>query len=345
MVSKATTLVEIAQRAGVHVSTVSRALAADKPGVGSKTADRIRAIAADMGYQPHPAAAELRTGKSGLLGVLVPDLRDMVLSEIYAGVDAGAHETSFSTFVSNTQDDIELRRSKLDEFLTRRVEGIILGDVRLDGDELVETLRRRRLPYVLVNRRLRGHPSVTTDDILGGTLAAEHLLELGHEHVGIVAGPSFVSTCTERTHGFAQKYSERGKHIPDGAIVHSGADVTGGYEAATKILDSHPETTAIFAINDFAAIGVMGAIRDHGARPGEDIAVVGFNDVALGQYLPVPLTTVRSPMFEMGRLGARMLIDQIGGALVESVLLQPTLVARQSSTGASNRLGLGAGAA
>ncbi|MFJ4208034.1 LacI family DNA-binding transcriptional regulator [Paenarthrobacter sp. NPDC089675] len=334
---------EIAQRAGVHVSTVSRALGTDKTGVGSKTADRIRAIAAEMGYQPHPAAAELRTGKSGLLGVLVPDLRDMVLSEIYAGVDAGAHEKAYSTFVSNTQDGIELRRSKLEEFLARRVEGIILGDARLDGDELVETLKRRRLPYVLVNRRLRGHPSVTTDDILGGSLAAEHLLELGHERVAIVAGPSFVSTCTERTHGFVQRYLERGKLVADSSIVHSGADVSGGYEAAAAILDRHPETTAIFAINDFAAIGVMGAIRDHGAKPGEDIAVVGFNDVALGQFLPVSLTTVRSPMFEMGRLGARMLIDLIGGGSVEPLLLKPVLVPRQSTIGATNRLQLKTG--
>lgn len=341
--SKATTLVEIARRAGVHVSTVSRALAADKPGVGSKTAARIRAIAEEMRYQPHPAAAELRTGRSGLIGVLVPDLTDIVLSEIYAGVDASAHEKSFSTFVSNTLDDVELRRSKLDEFLTRRVEGIVLGDARLDGDELVETLKRRQLPYVLVNRRLRGHPSVTTDDVKGGALAAQHLLELGHQRVGIVAGLSFVSTCTERTHGFVQKYLERGMYIQDSAIVHSGADVSGGYEAASTILTRHPDTTAIFAINDFAAIGVMGAIRDHGARPGEDIAVVGFNDVAVGQYLPIPLTTVRSPMFEMGRLGTRMLIDLIGGLNVHPVLLEPTLVPRQSSIGATNRLLLNEG--
>ncbi|MGO4147618.1 LacI family DNA-binding transcriptional regulator [Paenarthrobacter sp. YAF11_1] len=330
---KSPTLAEIASRAGVHQSTVSRALTADGRGVGAKTVQKIRTMAAEMGYKPNPAAAELRTGRSNLLGVLVPNLMDMVLAEIYAGIDAGAHESTYSTFVSNTQDDPELRRSKLSEFQARRVDGIILGDARIDGDELVQILKRQGIPYVLVNRRLAGHPSVTTDDVLGGALAASHLLDLGHVNVGIVAGPSFASTCVERSHGFVQKYLMAGLRVPEGCIINSGTDASGGYEAAARLLHENPEITAIFAINDFAAVGVMGAIRDHGRTPGKDIAVIGYNDVPLSKYLPVPLSSVRSPMFEMGRKGALMLIEAINGKKAQSQLLEPELIPRASTLG------------
>lgn len=330
---KSMTLAELAKRAGVHVSTVSRALSPSSSGVGAETAARIRALAVEMGYQPDPAAAALRTGRSAVLGVLVPRLTDYVLARIYEGIDAKAHDSCFSTFVSNTNDDPELRKEKLEELLARRVEGIVLGDARLDGDELVGILARRQIPYVLVNRRLRGHPSVTTDDILGGSLAAEHLLELGHKHVGIIAGPSHASTCVERTHGFVQKYLSAGIGIPDELILNSGADTSAGYEAGTELMRRLPGLTAIFAINDFAAIGAMGAIRDQGKVPGRDIAVIGYNDIPLAAHLPVPLSSIASPMFEMGQQGTALLLDLIAGKTGESKRLAPKLIARTSTTG------------
>jgi LacI family transcriptional regulator len=258
-------------------------------------------------------------------------LSDYVLARIYEGVDSTANDSGYNTFVSNTNDDPLLRKERLSELLARRVEGIVLGDARLDGDELVEILRRRGVPYVLVNRRLRGHPSVTTDDILGGSLAAGHLLELGHEQVGIVAGPSYTSTCAERTHGFVSRFLAAGIAIPDERIISSGTDVLGGYEAGSALLGKNPKLTAIFAINDFAAVGVMGAIREQGKVPGRDVAVVGYNDVPLSAFLPVPLTSVSSPMFEMGQEGMAMLFDLMAGKQVEPRLLTPRLMARMST--------------
>lgn len=330
---KSMTLAELAKRAGVHISTVSRALSPNAAGVGAETAARIRALADEMGYQPDPAAAALRTGRSAVLGVLVPRLTDYVLARIYEGIDATAHDSGFSTFVSNTNDDVELRREKLEELLGRRVEGIVLGDARLDGDELAGMLARRRIPYVLVNRRLRGQPSVTTDDIMGGSLAADHLLKLGHQRAGIVAGPSYASTCVERTHGFAQKFLAAGIGIPEELILESGADTAAGYAAGVELLRRDPALTAIFAINDFAAIGAMGAIRDHGRIPGRDVAVIGYNDIPLAAHLPVPLTSIASPMFEMGQQGTTMLLNLIAGKAGESKQLAPKLVARKSTTG------------
>lgn len=329
-VSRAVTLTEVAKRAGVHVSTVSRALSSD-PRIGADTVDRIRLLAEEMGYEPDPAAAALRTGRSSVLGVLVPRVSDYVLATIYEGIDASANERGYNTFVSNSNDDPLLRREKLNDLLSRRVEGVVLGDARLDGDELVGILRKRGVPYILVNRRLRGHPSVTTDDILGGRLAASHLLELGHENVGIIAGPSYASTCAERTHGFVSQFRSAGVGIDEGRIINSGTDAVGGHEAGSALLAGNPDLTAIFAINDFAAVGAMGAIREFGKVPGRDVAVVGYNDVPLSTYLPVPLTSVSSPMFQMGQEAMTMLFDLIAGRDAEPKLLTPHLVARAST--------------
>ena len=203
------TLAAVASRAGVHISTVSRALTPGATGVGAATAARIRLIAAEMGYRPDPAAAALRTRRSSVFGVLVPRLTDFVLARIYEGIDATAAEAGYHTFVANTTDDPALRRERLQGLLSRRVDGIILGDARLDGDELVKILASKGIPYVLVSRKLTGHLSVTTDDPLGGRLAAQHLLELGHERVGVVAGETYASTGVERTAGSAARTPTR----------------------------------------------------------------------------------------------------------------------------------------
>jgi LacI family transcriptional regulator len=327
------TLAAVASRAGVHVSTVSRALTPGAPGVSASTGARIRAIAAEMGYQPDPAAAALRTRRTSVLGVLVPRLTDFVLARIYEGIDAAAAEAGYNTFVANTTDDPDLRRTRLDGLLSRRVDGIVLGDARLDGDDLVKTLDSKGIPYVLVSRRLRGHLSVTTDDLLGGRLAAQHLLELGHERVAVVAGEPYASTGVERTAGFRRAYADAGRPVPDERVLHSRFDVEGGHSAAAALLDLRPRPTAIFAVNDTAAVGVMGALRERGLRPGTDVAVVGYNDIPLAADLPVPLTSVHSPMFEMGSAALALLLDRIQGLPTRSRRLRPELVARASTLG------------
>ncbi len=326
-------MAQIAKRAGVHLSTVSRSLSPDAPGVSKSTATRIRAIADEMGYQPDPAGASLRTGRTLVLGILVPRVTDYVLARIFEGADQGAHEHGYTTVVSNTNDEPALRVERLEKLLGRRVDGLIVGDARLDGDEVVLALKRRGIPYVLVNRRLQGHPSVTTDDVRGGELAAEHLLAEGHTKVGVIAGLAYASTCIERTYGFVQKFTTAGIKVEPTQVVHGRADAEGGYEAASKLFEAHPDLTAVFAINDFAAIGAMGRARELGRTVGQDLAVVGYNDIPLARFLSVPLTSVLSPMLEMGRQGAEMLIQEISGGATESRLLEPTLSVRESSTG------------
>jgi LacI family transcriptional regulator len=329
------TLRDVARRAGVHVSTVSRVLrragpASDSTVLASDTAARIRQIADELGYRPDPYAASLRTHRTHTFGVLVPALTDLVLATIYDSIEHTANERGYDTFVANTRDDLDQQRRRVDLLLDRRVDGLILGDARLDST-FVDELAARSVPFVLTSRRHGDHPSVTCDDEMGGRLAAEHLLELGHRRVAVVAGEPYASTGRDRTRGFADVFYERGVPLPGSCIVHGRFDVAGGRAGAEQLLQADTPPTAIFAVNDFAAVGVMGTLREHGLKVGRDVAVVGFNDVPIAGELPVPLSTVRSPLRAMGALAVASLIDRLDGKPGKVVRLRPELVVRASS--------------
>jgi LacI family transcriptional regulator len=322
-------LSDVARAAGVHITTVSRALRGSE-GVGEETAERIRRVAAELGYAPHPAATSLRTGRSKMIGVVVPRLTDIVLATIYEGIEEGAAAAGYQTVVANSGDDVATQRLRTETLLGMRVDGLILGDARTDSD-LVHDLRKQGVKVVLTSRRLPGAVSVTCDDLEGGRLAGRHLLALGHRRVGIIAGRPYASTGIERTRGFREVYAEAGAPVPDEYVLTSPFDAEGGRRAAEALLALDPRPTALYAVNDFAAIGAMGTIRAAGLRVGEDVSVVGYNDVSIAADLPVSLTTVRSPMREMGRAAAAAVIKLIEGGTARSRRLAPTLVERASS--------------
>lgn len=324
------TLALIAERAGVHVSTVSRALRSPRSTNPRAKTREILAIAEELGYQPNLMASALRLQRTKAIGILVPRLTDYVLARIYEGIDEQASKLGWTTYVANTVDDPDLRLQRLEEFLARRPEGMILGDARLQGDDVLRELKRRAIPHVLTSRRVHGHLSVTTDDLAGGKLAGQHIAEQGHTTVGIIAGEPYASTGTERTQGFIEAFTTKG-HGDEPLTVESRFDADGGYRAAQEILTRQPSTTAIFACNDTAAIGAMGAVRDSGRRTGHDIAVVGYNDVPFVRMLPVPMTSVISPMHEMGQAAADALIRRINGESVRSRRLTPHLSIREST--------------
>jgi LacI family transcriptional regulator len=327
------TLARLAEELGVHVSTVSRALSDEPFGVGTETVERVRRLAFELGYRRNVAAQSLRTGRTKLIGVMVPRLTDVVLATVYDGIDQTAISAGYNTVVVNTRDRLDLQRSRLDLMLSRQVDGIILGDSR-DDSNLISELRRYDVPYVLVTRRLPRQLSVTTDDLMGGRLAAEHLLSLGHRRVGVVAGDQHASTGAERTAGFRMAYASAGHPVPDEYVIPTGGfDVAAGRAGAEALLSLPARPTAIFAVSDFAAVGVMGTMRDHGLEVPQDIAVIGYNDLDVAAELPIPLTSIHSPLFQMGASSMRALLALLDGSQVRSRALKPALVPRASTLG------------
>ena len=334
----AVTLKDLAAELNIHVSTVSRVLNSDtdvaRGAASTETARRVRALAELRGYSPDPHATSLRTRRTRAIGVIVPRLSDIVLATMYEGVEEAAAESGHSTFVMNSHDDLNEQRRKAEIMLARRVDGLILGDVHA-GSSLVDDLTARHVPFVLMNRRYPGTISSTCDDTAGGCLVADHLWDAGHRSVAIIAGEPYASTGVDRTAGFLERWHELGGEVPADHILPSRFDTEGGRRAGEELLRL-PGTgpSGVFAVNDFAAIGAMGAFRAAGLVAGQDIAVVGFNDTSLAAQLPIPLTSVRSPVLEIGRAAVGMLRRVMNGEDVASVRHTPELFVRESSAAA-----------
>lgn len=320
----------MARHAQVHISTASRALSDEPTGVGADTVQRVRELADMLGYRRDISAAGLRTGNSRLFGVLVPRLTDLVLATIYESIDATAAAMGYSTVVANTLDDPSRRKSRLDTLLSRRIDGVIIGDSHI-GDTAAHELRNRGVPYVLVMRRLEGHLSITTDDYLGGRLAAEHLLSLGHKRVGVIAGDLLASTGLERTAGFRSAFEAAGYPLRESYVVNSGFGTAAGRTAGDQLMALPEPPSAVFAVDDLTAVGAMGAIRASGKQLREDVGLVGYNDIDLAANLPIPLTSVRSDLMEMGQLSVEALMKRIKGEPAESVRLPPVLIPRATT--------------
>ncbi|WP_127783009.1 LacI family DNA-binding transcriptional regulator [Rhodococcus sp. X156] len=326
------TLKTVAVAAGVHVSTVSRALRrAALDGDSASPRDReLLELAREMGYVPNPNAASLTTRRSMAFGVLVPRLTDTVLAAVYDAVEETANRAGYATFVSNTRDDPAEQQRLVELLLGRAVDGLIIGDSRLDNDNIAR-LVERGIDLVLVSRRCAGAPSVTTDDVAGGELAATHLLELGHRSIGVVAGPLWASTAAERVTGFRATLERARVALPAEHVREEGFDVAAGRRGTEALLDGPCPPTAIFATNDDAAIGALGVLRDRGLRPGHDVSVIGYNDIPIAAELAVPLSTVRAPLQEMGVRAAETLLALTHRLPASSVALKPQLVARATT--------------
>ncbi len=328
------TLRMIATELGVSPSTVSRVLNADGDNAlrwGSpETVARIRAFAQEHGYSPNPQASSLRTRRSGLIGVLVPRLQDYVLATIYEGIEEAASESGLSTFVTNSLDTTENQRSRTRMMIDRRVDGMIFGDAHLDH-RFLDEVHDQGVKFTLASRRAGDYPSATVDDVKGGRLVGQHLADCGRRDIAVLAGLEFTSTAQDRTRGLIEALADNGIRVPPERVVFSGFDPAGGRAAIEQILATGPVPDALFATNDFAALGAFGVLRDRGIRVPDDVALVGYNDTPLAEGGAVPLTTIRSPMHQMGREAVRLLLEVLAGKTPESVLLEPELIVRRSS--------------
>ncbi|SCG71809.1 LacI family DNA-binding transcriptional regulator [Micromonospora inositola] len=328
--NKRVTLRDVAKFTGVHVSTVSRVLRGDDERVSQETAARIVAAAKELGFHRDRWAASLRSGKTGVIGVLVPRITDIVLATVFEGIDAAASAAGYQAVVSSTWDDDEARAVRIRRFIAERVDGLIIADARRT-DPALARLAAEQVPFILVSRASRGFPSVTGRDRFGGRLAADHLIDIGCRRLAVVAGPGHASTSADRVAGFLAAAKTRGVEVDPRLVVPSTFDVPGGASAMARVLAAgRPD--GVFAVNDFAAIGAMGTLRDHGLRVGREVAVVGYNDIDVDAQLLVPLTSIRTPLGEMGSRALHGMLTLLASGNAESVRLTPELVVR-STTG------------
>jgi LacI family transcriptional regulator len=323
------TMTRLADLAGLNIATVSRALKGDSSRVSAETIARVQRLAEEHGYRPDPAASSLRGGRTRVLGVLVPHLTDVVMAEVFEGIATRAADAGYLAVVTPTRESHEIRRDAVETFLNRRVDGIVLADSSVRKPVPAE-LAASGVPFVLALRGSSSYLSVTADDRLGGQLAARHLLDAGHHDVCVIGGPRNVSTAVARLAGFVQAYRDAGVTIAAEAIAHGEFTAMAGYTAMARLLRVR-RPTAVFAANDYNAIGAARALQDAGLRIGGNVAIVGYNDISISAQLPVPLSTVRNELGTIGQLAAEALIDLLDGREASSHQVPPRLIVRESS--------------
>lgn len=323
------TVRSIAKVAGVHYSTVSRILNNPPSAKDSELALRVWRIAEEANYSPDFGAASLRTGRTKMVGVIVPRLTDVVMAGIFESIQSRASQCGYLALASFSNDNEIEQVARTYALLDRRVDGLLIGDSHLSSDLLAE-LEARDVNFVLFARRSASYPHVGWDDELGGYIVGKHFVELGHTNIGVVAGPAFASTSIDRVNGFVRALKESGIDLPSSHIVESSFYAEGGRIGAEKLLQSI-RPSAIFAVNDYSAIGVMGALRDAGLLVGRDVAVAGYNDIDVSRDLTIPLTSVKVPKEELGEIAMDMLLQKIQRIPTISRRLAPSLVVRASS--------------
>ncbi|MCJ1714383.1 LacI family DNA-binding transcriptional regulator [Microbacterium sp. M1A1_1b] len=325
----------IAGRAGVHISTASRVLRQTEPARGwSASAQRVLAAAAELGYRPNRIASSLRTRRSNTIGVVMPRLADTVIATICQSVESAARSAGYQLLLTTPPDEMGAQLEAVDFLLSRQVDGLIVSSLHLSGPNA--RLTDLPVPVIATNRHPGSWmPAVVGDDVDGGRTATEHLLALGHRRIGVVAGPRHASTGVERVEGFRLAHQQRDLVVDEALVVHSDFEVEGGVVGAHTLLALADPPTAIFAVNDTAAIGVMGAARQRGMRVPDDLSIVGYNDIPVVAQLPTPLTTVHSPTAMMGALAVERLLAAIGGDPLLGETLPVSLVVRSSTASLS----------
>lgn len=341
MKNKPATLHTLANQLNIHVSTVSRVLNGDDAvaakAASKETIEKVRALAKASGYTHNPHAISLRTRQSHLVGVSVPRLSDIIWATIYEGIEETATENHYNTYITNSYDDITRQVKLLEVHKARRVDGLILGDSRTTQDSM-DFLNSIPVPFVLVFRKVGNFPYVVCDDYLGGQLAARHLLERGHKEVGLLGGRKNAFSCFERARGFTDTFRSAGFAVPENRILWGEFDTEGGRVAAHHLITENPSLTALYLVNDFAAIGALSSLREAGHSPGVTMALIGYNDTPLAAALPVPLTTLRNPLMEVGQRSMEVLLKILRGEPWENVVLKPELIVRESSACSSLNL-------
>jgi LacI family transcriptional regulator len=301
-------LVDVAERAGVSLATASRALSG-RHGVSEEVARRVRQVSQELGYVANPYARTLAGGASSTVGLVVHQVDDPYFSEIARGVIEVAAEEGLLVQICHSGRDPDQELRQLRHLVAQRV-GIILiaGSGYLDAR--VEAMARAELSafqnlggrVAVIGRHALGVDAVRPDNEAGGCALAEHLLELGHRRIAVAAGTAGLTTVADRLAGVSSALRQRGLSLDRLPVVHGDFTRDGGRVATEQILRDHPETTAIIALNDAMAIGVLSTLRARRIPVPERMSVVGFDDVAVAADLAPSLTTIRLPMTDMGRM-------------------------------------------
>jgi len=338
----AVTIYEVAKKAGVGIGTVSRVLN-NSSQISPETRDRVLKVIKALHYQPHVMAQGLARKKSLTIAALIPFFTGHFYVELLKGIQQATAQHKYDLILYSIEDvhdkDFYLKRA----LQQRRVDGVLLVSLPL-SDPFAKEFRRKKLPLVLVDAFHREFDSITVNNQTGAYVAAQHLLQLGHQRLAMITGHRESAPAQHRHAGFQNALQEAGVKIAgeliissdalgkEAATVNDGFNKEAGYLGMKQLLLlDGKRPTGVFVASDIQALGAMKAVRESGLRIPEDIAIVGFDDIELAEY--VGLTTVRQPMFQMGKQAVERLMALIDhkDSLRQHLRIETELIVRESS--------------
>ncbi|HKG10518.1 MAG TPA: LacI family DNA-binding transcriptional regulator [Gaiellaceae bacterium] len=327
------TIYDVARLAGVSTATVSRALNGTGQ-IAASTRATIEAAVEQLGYRPNTIARSLVTKTTQTIALLLPDITNPFYAALVNGIQQTALSHGHTMLLCTTESDAEREEHYLRVLRAKQVDGALVDGLVLPPDRIARFVEDG-FPIVCLDRDIdsRSIPLVQVDNRLGGRIATEHLIDLGHTRIGHVTGAGELGISDERLAGYRDALSGAGLPV-DFQLVEEGRFTDdGGHDAARRLLEREPGVTAIFAANDLSALGVLNAVAEAGKRVPDDVSVVGFDDLHLSAYTAPPLTTIRQPAVEIATLATEILIGLTKGREVEEMrhLLEPELVVRAST--------------
>ncbi|MFF0307668.1 LacI family DNA-binding transcriptional regulator [Streptosporangium sp. NPDC004379] len=320
----AATIRDVARASGVHVSTVSRTFSAPHL-VNTETRNRVLAVAEDLGYRPNRAARALTTGRTHNIGLIVADISNPFFPPLIKAAQAHARARDYHVFVADTDEDPQVEE-ELIQTLTKQVDGVLLCSPRL-SNRVIERLHAD-VPFVVVNRRIKGMPTILMDVAQGARLAIEHLTGLGHRRLALAAGPSGSWTSGQMREAASAAAAASGAEL---VILGPNAPTEqGGLAVAAEVVASG--ATGVLAYNDLVAIGLIEGLYERGVRVPDDVSVVGVDDTVSGRLNRPKLTTVAMPTSAAGRMAVDLLLQSVGDGRTSTLTtLETRLVVREST--------------
>ncbi len=328
-------LKDIAQAAGVSVMTVSKALN-DAPDISATKKTQIKLLAQQMGYVPDSGAQVLRTRRTKLFGIVVSSLQSPILARVVLAIEERAYEMGHDVLLGQTLDIPEREEACVQRFLARRVDGFFIAPVYRMATEvrIYQQLLARRVPTVLLGHAApfcQNFATVETDDLQASYNATQHLIKSGHKRIAFLTGPILMPSTRERLEGYRRALRESGLELDDKLVFQAGRTIEDGAKAALQMINESCDATAVQAVNDQVAVGCADALLKQGLKIPQDLSVVGFGDLLVGEYFSVPLTTLHQPKFRLGSAAVEVMTQLLRGQKPENRRLPADLVVRASS--------------
>lgn len=328
------TIADVARRAGVSTMTVSRVV--NNSGYASpEVRQRVLAAVSELGYVPNALARSLHVKRTHTLALVLTDIGNPFFTTVARGVEDAASSQGFSVMFCNTDESAEEEAGHVRVLLQKQVDGLLLVPAAASSQS-VELARRRRVPLVVLDRRVSGEPvdTVRCDSEGGAYAIVRHLVELGHRDIAVLSAAPGVSVVEDRIAGARRAFSDAGLALDSTRVLYGKPETGSGRQMAHAALALEPRPTALFATNNFLTIGAFAALREAGLRVPEDVSLAGFDDLPDALVLDPFLTVAAQPAYEMGRLGAELLLARLartGPAQPQEIVLPVQLTVRGST--------------